>query len=279
MGCYALKGAGDKDTGGKVSDESAKKPEFKTVYDYATKSVEHYIRKYASHLPLEQKQEIAQDAALRAWESYQNLDASKGWKSYIQLHCRGAVLDYLKGGNGNIEDGLVSDPDKDGLKTRVEVRSEKEEGGILSVEETAAMFGIHSLGEAGEQLFSPNWDLLSRMSGKDENLAIVAKVLAGFTQDQISLQLGMALGFSISRERISQRMYEFFEELDAPENIGGRWISQCIFALGLCSYYHMKEDDNGLGWDLEAFDLQDPESFLKARRHYTPTFFDIMDEN
>lgn len=251
-------------------------PSFEDVFAYAQRQVDKFIRKFAFSLPEEQREDIAQSAMMRVWEAYKKLDASRGWKSYIQTHCRGAVLDFIKGGNGFIESGSVSDPEHDGLKTRVEIHSDDSDDSVLSVDETAGIFGVFDQSGIDENRIKPDWQLLSRMSGVDENLHIVSKVLLGFSQEEIADQIGTDLGTTLSRERVSQRLYEFFNKLDDPALVNDAWINQCIFALGLCSYYHMPEEDNGQGWDKMSFDLQDPMSFKLARRYYNPTLFDAV---
>jgi RNA polymerase sigma factor (sigma-70 family) len=250
------------------------KPSFAEVFAYSEKQVEHYIRKFARHLPFEQKEEIAQNAAIRTWKAYEKLEADKGWRSFMQTHAMGAVKDYLKLGNGNIEDGVVSDDALDGLKTRVEIFT-KDGTAIENVEVIAGMFGIHSESELDEESFKPNWDLLSRMCGLDEDLHILCKVLLGFTQEEIAEQMGSDISEARSRERISQRVIYLINKFDSPEFLNNPWINQTIFALGLCSHYLMPELDNGRGWDEKAFNLADINSFRNVQQHYRPSFFDL----
>lgn len=255
----------------------SEKPKFEEVYAYAKKSVDHFLRKHAYQMAPELKEEIAQNAMMRVWEAYQKLEADKGWKSFIQLHCRGAVLDFIK--MGSFEDGFVSGSEEGDLQSRIEIISEDSGGSVLSEESTAALFGIFTDTNATEGELKPNWTLLSKMIGKDESLHILAKILYGFSQEEVAQQLATDLGVTISRERVSQRIQEYQEQLDSPVNIGDAWIEQSIFALGLCSRFHMPEKDSGLGHDLKSFDISDPESFRKARQYYEPSLFDFLGMN
>jgi hypothetical protein len=115
------------------------------------------------------------------------------------------------------------------------------------------------------------------MGTQDEDLAIIAKLLLGFSQEQIARQLGSNIKEERSRERVSQRIYEFFSKLDNITHLLSPWINQCIYALGLSKYYHQKETDNGLGWEYKYFDLADEDYFRNVRAHYTPSFFDQLE--
>jgi hypothetical protein len=309
----------EQDLMGNISDPETTKPSFQSVYEYAQKSVGHYINKLARKLTDDQKEEVSQDAMLRVWQAYQDLDAARGWKSFVQLHCRGACLDYLKAGRSDIESELTANEPKnksdfetetvkykykqttmtqEGLKfkdveftrtqikanhsrtsiraKRVEIRSDKDDGGMMSLDDTCAIFGVYQGDvELKTDMLSPKWDLLGRLAGLDEDLHIIAKVILGYSQEQIAEQYGSVVGVTISRERISQRIYELFERFDSIQHLHNPKVKQSIFALGLCRYYHEPEIDQGIGWDLEYFDLANPDSFKIARRYYTPSFFDL----
>lgn len=228
-----------------------KKPEFKEVCEYAKKSIDFIIGKKAAHLPFEFKEEIKQEALLRAWTSYENLDPDKGWRSFIQLHCRGALKDYMKRGAGSLENSLDLE--------RMEIKDD--EGNDLSAENVLGLMGHFHLQNLKVEHFKPNWELLAKLIVKDEDLHIVCKVLIGLSQEEIAEQLVTDKRKNVSRERVSQRWYEFFDRLDAVTNINDPMTDQVIFALGLSKYYFMPEKDNGLGWDLAEFNIYDPDSF------------------
>jgi RNA polymerase sigma factor (sigma-70 family) len=259
--------------------ENEQKPDFNEVYKYAMESVSYNIRKIAAHLPNDQKEEIQQEAAIRVWKAYKVLDIAKGWKSFIQRHTKGTVQDYLKLGHGNIEDGFVSNEAMDGLKFRVDnlsIFSDSDESD--SVENVLALNGVHSESQNQEEKIKPNWDLLSRMAGNDEDLHIVCKMLLGYSQRQIAEQYSQSKKGKISRERISQRIREFFGRLDNCEFYHDEWKRQCIFALGLSSYYNTREFDNRQGWNLKAFNLCSPDSFQEMETKAQGCFFDFFPE-
>lgn len=277
-----------------------KKPEFKEVCEYAKKSIDFIVGKKASHLPFEFKEEIKQDALMRAWTSYESLDPDKGWRSFIQLHCRGALKDYLKYGHGDIESELTANESRkkpefidvvhiytsirNGERIRdVMIRQEKkrhseiiqakrleiqdDDGTDLSVENVLGIVGHFDIQNMKVEHFKPNWDLLGRLIVKDEDLHIVCKVLIGVSQEEIAEQLITDKRKTASRERVSQRFHEFFERLDSVANLTDQWTDQMIFALGLSKNYFMDEEDNGLGWDLEEFNIYDPDSFRLVEAH------------
>jgi hypothetical protein len=243
-------------------------PSFEVVYEYARKSVDFFISKHAKGLNRELREECVQDAMLRTWRAFKKLDETKAWKSFVQKHCCGAVLDFLKSAK-SFEDGYgVKSDNPDALRTRVEGVGE---GGAVN---TNFNFSLED-GPNAPQVFSPKWELVYRMSGKDLDLHIIAKILLGYTQDAIAIQMGLqSLGVKVSRERISQRLYEFFDRLDSCEFMHDPWTMQCIFALGLSAQYREPEVDQGIGWDLKSFDLADPLSFKFVQRYYKPTLFD-----
>jgi len=255
------------------------KPSFETVYEYALESIEFNIYKHADYLLEEHKENIRQEAAIRVWEAYQRLDPDAGWKSFIGLHCMGAVKDYKKA--ASFEDGIAFDPSGNSdasLHTRIELTTD--DGDTMSVEQTAAKYGIFSeQGLDTTEDFEPDWELLSKMAGRDESLMIVGKILLGYSQEEIASQFADDLNKQISRERVSQKIHELFAKMDDPFFTNNLWVNQSIYALGLSKTFHMIEHDNGQGHDLEPFDLNDPQSFKLARRWYQPSLLDQVQEH
>lgn len=244
------------------------KPTIEVVLAYAKKSVAHFTYQRARHLPDELKEEIEQDAFKRVWESYQDLDPARGWKTFIQRHCFGAVMDYIKGGHGSAESEL-------GMNQLHII--DKDDGDTMSVEDTVAVFGVFQTSFLEQYRPKQKWDLINRMIYKDENLHIVAKVLCGYSQEQISEQIALAEhpdGTDISRERVSQRIREFFDNLDDFCH-KDPWVDQCIYALGLSEYYYLEECDNDLGWNFPAFfDANTETSFKEIQRYKSPSLLD-----
>lgn len=251
--------------------DEVEKPSLEEVVAYANQTISFHVRKLAWSLPLEQQEEIKQNAMVRVLEAFQRLDQDKKWKAYIQNHCKGAVLDYIRGGDGFEETGWAASDDSavepatgNRLRHRVEITKD-EDGEPMGVDETAGLFGIFT--EIEPSHFRPNWELLSRMSGVDQDVHLIAKLLLGFDQTEIAENYEKG----ITRERLSQKVDEFFAKLDAPEFIGNQWIEQTIFALGLCEYYRIPARDNGQGWNYPPFNLLDPNSFEQAREYYQPS--------
>lgn len=260
---------------------SAPKPSMEEVLKYGRKATASYLRSYAAKLPKEQRDDIMQEASVRLIRAYEQMDPDRGIKAFCQRHCMGAVLDYIRGGDGFEEAGGSKpkpqdddDPKPEFSPQRLRYRTEvlSDEGTPLDVEAVAGIFGIFADNE--EPLLKPNWPLLSRLAGKNRDVHLVCKVLLGFDQEEIASQFDKG----ITRERLSQRLYEFFEHLDSPLTFGHKETEQIIYALGLCDYFHMPNTDNGYGWDFEPFDLIDPQSFEKALHHYEPSLSGVRDQ-
>ena len=233
-----------------------KKPSIEEVLEYAKKQISIYIGKIASSLPHEQREEISQTALLRVFEAYERIDASKGWKSFVQRHCSGAILDYIRWGVGFEEVTLKKPSDDDApekkpwrLKNRVIIDNKTDNSDSeISLDSTLGFLGVHN-SQPDVADYRPNWDLIARMASQDVDVHLVAKLLLGFTQTELSSM------FKVSRERLTQRLQEFCARLDSPEFLGSRWVAQTIFAFGLCSKFHQPEVDLGFGWEYDPVDL------------------------
>ena len=278
----------------------ASKPSLEEVLDYAEKQADKALRDSASQLPAEHKDEIRQKILIRAWKAYATLDASQGWKSFIQHHAKGAVKDYQRSGEGWKEsrwdetrtkpeavttgstnfddpspdtqeahepdnaleclegDDLISvapnpAPAPSRFKPRLSQRVStvnSEDDRSLDVEEIAGIAGVFA--DPRQLTAGVRWELVARMASVDRELHLVAKLIRGFTQQQLAQDAGC------TREMLSQRFYGFIANLDSPENYHSRWWAQIIFALGLCEEYGMPDQDQALGWDLPPVDLDSP---------------------
>jgi hypothetical protein len=212
-------------------------------------------------MSVEQKEDIMQNSLMRVWSAYQRLSAGMGWKSFIQTHCQGAVLDFIK--LGKFDDGFVKSDDPTHLSDRVEVNSF--DGDMLSVEETAALFGVYFDTNQIKKAFEPRYDLLKKLVVYDVDLHIVVKVIFGHSQEEIAEQYAKAYK-TISRERISQKVREFFARLDSGENYNCPLTDETIYALGMCDVFNMPDKSNEYGWDIEPIDIFSPDSFLLAKK-------------
>jgi len=239
------------------------KPSIETVLEYADRQVKISIENIARKHPREQKDEMSQNAMLRVIEKYDGIDVEKGWKSYIQRHCSGAVLDYIRCGHGFEEQTLTPRPKKDEngnviepvekkpwrLKKRVnpywQTHDSLEE---LDVDEIAGKFGVYNKAIDLTE-FKPKWQLLARMASQDVDIHLVAKLLLGFTQTELSSM------FMVSRERLTQRFAAFCKRLDDPELYNSKWIQQTIYAFGLTHEFDQPDIDLGFGWEYDEVDL------------------------
>lgn len=218
------------------------KPSLDEVLDFAKKSVQGHINRVASSIPEEQKEEISQNALVRAWKAYENFDPEQTWEAFISFHCKGAVLDYLKQGHGFIQHKSQRYK-RDTLLAQVNSYN-KEDGSVTSVEEIAGAHGVFiDCDNNGEQRIK--WSLVARMASVDHTIHLVAKILLGFSIAEI------ADVFGVSRERLSQRYHSFLAELNSPESARDPWFNQALFAFGV------SEDvtDNELGYDHDPIDL------------------------
>lgn len=257
--------------------ESERKPPTREeVLEYAEKQIKYYIKENASYLPEEQKDEIRQEASIRLLSAYDRIDPEKGWMSFVQSHCWGSVMDYLRSGDGFEESGDKEEEDDPAapktqkapkLKKRISLTSY--DGEDRDLEHILGANGIFIEDEdPSEFMVHPNWDLIARLASRDEKVHLVAKILMGCTQT------AEADNFGVSRERLSQRIREFFDELDKPENLHSKVINQTIYAFGLSQYFGMEPVDNGVGWDWPPVDLKSANSKEEIERFIQPSLFD-----
>jgi len=229
-----------------------KKPTLEEVLLYAEKQIKIFVAKFGNNVPREHRQEMAQVARLRIFEAYERID-HRGWKSFTQQHCRGAILDYLRWGDGFQERRLEKKRDvpleavKKGLRLRSRIQIVTDSGNDLSLEAVLGMFGVFAKDDS--RLLNTNWELVARMARVDADIHLVAKLLLGFTQTELSSM------FMVSRERLTQRLQDFCIGLDSPNKYYSNWIAQKIFAFGLSKYFHQEERDLGFGWEYDPVDL------------------------
>ncbi len=235
----------------------AVKPTIEEVIKYATPLIHKFIGASASDLPREQKEEITQQAMLRLWKAYADLNADDGWKSFVYNHCRGAVLDYLKFGNGFQESkwSLHHDAKKKTpkLSKRVQPSDTDDESPELQLDRIAGAHGIFS--ELDPDKIEIKWHLLARMASQDEHLHAFAKYLRGLSVEE------MAPVFGLCRTRVSQMVQAFIDRFDDPEHSDCVWFKQCCYALGISKQLGMTDEParypngNFVGFNLKPVDL------------------------
>ena len=248
-------------------EDQKEKPSLEDVIKYARKQLQIYTAKFASNLPFEQKEEISQSGLLRVIEKYDGLDPAKGWKSYVQRHCSGAVLDYIRWGVGfkeqtltpsqkKNEDGELIEPPEEKkpwrLRKRITPESRNRNGSDVDFENCLeSILGFNNKFHAPVDLseFRPHWELLARMASQDVDIHLVSKLLLGFTQTELASM------FRVSRERLTQRFAEFCKRLDDPEFYNSKWIIQTIYAFGLSHKFNQRNEDLGFGWEYDPVDL------------------------
>jgi DNA-directed RNA polymerase specialized sigma24 family protein len=232
------------------------KPTKEEVYDYAKKKIEAAIYSHARGKPHEQIEEATQDAWLRVFEAYERLDRDT-WKSFIATHANGAVLDYFKLGKGHLEDrkGKEDKKDKDGNEIRksrenikMRVSYTDDENKDFDIDAIAGLNGVFTSEYLMEEQ-DIKWDLVAKMASADSAIHLLAKLILGFSMDELSDF------FKCSKETLSRRYRRFLKRINMPSYARDPWMDQFIFAFGLSEMFHLKEVDNGLGHDYQAVDL------------------------
>jgi DNA-directed RNA polymerase specialized sigma24 family protein len=201
-----------------------------TVIKKASEYLDYSINKYAFTQSRETKEDIKQTGFVRVLEAFERIDESmNSWKSYIQNHCNGAVLDYLKS-------------PKNSRKT-----SELFDGTYIEADDLINMGMFYN--SAHETKLNIKWDLVSRMAAKDDRVLLVARFLLGYTISDVSTNATM------SRESITCKFQDFCSSLDDGFNVNDPWTNQIIYAFGLSHRFSVSEHDNGWGWDSEPINI------------------------
>lgn len=265
------KGPGKGGGKGKAPVDPAAKPTVGAVLKYVERTLRVLRKTYGKHVQAEHWEEIEQNAKLRAFEAYDRLDTGRGWKAFLQRHCRGALSDYKRAGHGFKESAhwlTKTTPEKrdanpHDLRERLVPHSSSPEGdGGMCIEELAGLHGIFAKAEI-ESCLSPTWPLIARMASVDTDIHVVGKLFRGFTVGEIAEQFG------VSSTRISQRISRFFHKLDSPQFYNTPWVNQTIYAFGLWDLFNMDPADNCLGWDLDPVDLDARDSAAHMRSRMT----------
>ncbi len=250
------------------------KPSREDVIKLAYSTAEKYISRKWRSLPKEQADEAIQNAAIRAHLRYENLNFDENWQSLIKSNARGAVLDYVRRGEGFEESELKSAQEQKDLdeanerstvkafSSRVEMALD-DDGQFADVEQIAGLYGVFN--EIDSDHGKINWPLVSRLASQHFEVLIVGMLMLGFYPGEVAEKLNM------SRERILQIAGGFIESLDAIENYGHYATEQIIFAFGLSEYFHQKALDNGYGWEFRVINLFDLDS-IKDTQFHKPTF-------
>lgn len=237
------------------------KPSKDEVVAYALERIERHMYKFARKLPFEQKEEISQNAILRVLEAYERLEGDK-WKAFIDLHCRGGVIDYIKLGKGHMED-------RKGKDSRSNITSRLSNHDLdmvnVDVETIAALNGVFSE-ESWMDQQDIKWELVAKMASVDSAIHLLAKLILGFSMDEL------ANFFKCTKETLSRRYRRFLKRLNMPSYARDPWMDQFIFAFGLSEMFHLKEIDNGLGHDYQAIDLYSKKALKVVTENDGPAY-------
>ena len=260
------------------------KPSIDEVLAYAEPIIQKFISQHAIDLPYEQKDEIKQSARLRILQAYQNLDADAGWRAFAYIHARGAVLDYLKFGKGFQEQGWsLRKEEENGSRNqlkifmRMDLRQTDSSEDAFNIDQALGMNGVYSEQDTEKEIdaIEINWDLLSRMAAKDQELHVFAKYIRGIGLEQ------MAPVFALKRARIGQLIQSFVERFDDPERADEPWFKQTCFALGICKLLGMPQVDQSdvlgfkVGWNYEPVNLDSLEPHYSIVEANSQTSWDV----
>lgn len=223
------------------------KPSLDEVFDYAKFMIDFHIRKKAMNCPVEHREEMQQKAFERILKSYQRLDAEKGWKSFVYKHCRGAIMDYQKFGEGFGEEKWSVQHNKKKKSTRVHMESDGERCSLDNLLNSEEAIKNQLFNLIDEDRINIRWDIVEIMAAQDQIIHVFAKFLRGFSH------IELAEFFGLSRTRIFQLIDLFIKRFDDPELNENVWFMQTCYAFGLCRRFGMPEEDQ----------------FMKFNMHYT----------
>lgn len=220
----------------------AAKPSLDEVLAYTEMQIGYYLRKKA-RAPLEQQAEAAQEARMRVFEHYEDIEGERGWRTYVQKQVFGAVWDYFDRGKGFEERRKVDKESKFKMPSR-----------IMPIDGQTTLESIidSSIFSSAEidNIPTINWDLLPRLCALDHELHIfVRNVVLGYSLTE------SAPIFGVTRERLGQIVEDFGRKIADPARRHQWDIQQYLFALGLSDHFDLPAVDNGYGWGAMPVDF------------------------
>jgi hypothetical protein len=237
------------------------KPTIDEVRVYAEVNLGKIIHKRLHYLPEELKDEARQSAFERVVKAYDKIDVTKGWKSFVYRHCVGAIQDFDKRGQGNSESKWSlkkPKPDADGnpqpqKKNSTPKMTERVSFTNFDNESRDIEHGLGSIGIFSElDIESPkiNWELVSRLSSVDHQFLVFAKLVRGFTIEEIAESFGVKRGVIVDKlKKFMDRVHQINFDL------------QIIYSLGLSDRFGARPidqsivTDSKIGWENEEIDL------------------------
>jgi hypothetical protein len=252
------------------------KPSVDDVITYAQFMVKSFITKYALDYPREHQEEMQQEAFERCLKAYPRLDPLKGWKSFVYNHCRGAVMDYKKFGQGFHEQRWSVVKEKDAKRPqpgkiwdRINITLDQEQD--FDLDTYLGSQGIHCTQNAQPTI---DWDLVARMASCDEVIHAFAKYILGFEINEIAVMFG------ISRSKAALFLTAFIDRFDDPLLFDDIWVNQTAFAFGIAPLLGYKNVDQSIihgfpiGWNMKPVDLWSYEA-IDLDEELQLTLFDV----
>lgn len=237
----------------------SEKPSLEEVLAYVKPIIWKFIGKFASDEPREHKEEIEQEAYIKIIKAYEKLDPNAGWKSFVYNHARGAVLDYLKAGDGFEETSwsILKEEEEDAVhrnKMRNRICVVNEDGDELDIDHVLGINGKFS--EIRIDIPKINWDVLERMAAQDMELHAFLRTIRGQTLELIASVLGK------SRASVGKMVDNFIERFDDPRwasDFGKKpWLDQIIWALGLANEFDIEDCDQTEIYQVPLGHFNDP---------------------
>lgn len=242
------------------------KPSLEVVLKYADDQFgiicQRMTYKKADLVPYEHREEMMQRARIRIFRRYEILDPKLGWKSFVQHQIRGAILDFLRAGEGFQETKEFKDGRMNPLGSRVSTHS-KDDDESIDIDRVLGVYVM--LGQEFElrdrDRVNINMHLLARLSRLSMGLHVfVRKVILETDLSEL------APVFGVTRERLSQVFHEFMETLKDPKSKRDPVICQIAFALGIAPMVEVPNFDNGSGHSFEPVDFYSMEPFNAGDR-------------
>lgn len=229
----------------------AEKPTIDEVYLYSKPIIKSKIKKYAARHPQEIRDEIESSAYLRVCEAFHRIEGPV-WKSFIYHNIEGAVLDYLKNGDGFEEQRSGIRDCATAMHTRIDCYDEDKK----------SIFDNICAADDKQEIFI-DWDRLEKIVGLDFTFFAFAKWVRGYTLDEIGKQFG------VSAVRISQWIEAFKEKLQTESFQHSQLGKQIIDCLGLTEYFDTKLDSD-LMQTKARVSLDDSKVFRRKKEEASP---------
>ncbi len=208
----------------RLKSQKIELPEFSEVLAYIEPLINKWLSTYAPSSPREHKEEMAQEARLHAWITYNKINQGT-WKRFIHLRVRGAIIDYIRQHKG--------------------VRSQfgTESISYLSFDKDPLDDAL--MGEiTAEKCKGIDYELLTKAMIGSEEVFLTVKAAIGFTRDELSAISGLPVNsIDAAIARVKRKISSGLYYPDSP-------VGLLVKALKPESTPHV--------WDLsDQFDIKD----------------------